>query len=107
MPPRRAVLAGAVETAVNALWDVPPLLGDRVSVVGAGMIGCAAARLVAGVPGAAVTLVDADPSRAAAADALGVRFALPDEMVVYTGHGDSTTIGTERPHLDEWIARGH
>ncbi|MFK0102807.1 MBL fold metallo-hydrolase [Streptomyces sp. NPDC091040] len=26
---------------------------------------------------------------------------------VRTGHGDSTTIGTEAPHLDEWIARGH
>ncbi|TRV75359.1 MBL fold metallo-hydrolase [Streptomyces sp. 130] len=26
---------------------------------------------------------------------------------VRTGHGDSTTIGAEAPHLDEWIARGH
>jgi glyoxylase-like metal-dependent hydrolase (beta-lactamase superfamily II) len=34
-------------------------------------------------------------------------FALPDETVVLTGHGDSTTIGAERPSLDEWIARGH
>jgi NADPH:quinone reductase-like Zn-dependent oxidoreductase len=36
VPPERAVLAGTVETAVNALWDVPPLLGDRVTVIGAG-----------------------------------------------------------------------
>jgi len=33
-------------------------------------------------------------------------FALPDETVVHTGHGDSTTIGAERPHLQEWIDRG-
>lgn len=33
--------------------------------------------------------------------------ALPPETVVRTGHGDSTTIGGEAPHLDEWIARGH
>ncbi|MER5685236.1 MBL fold metallo-hydrolase [Streptomyces sp. NPDC002205] len=33
--------------------------------------------------------------------------ALPAETTVRTGHGDSTTIGTEAPHLDEWIARGH
>lgn len=32
---------------------------------------------------------------------------LPPETVVYTGHGDTTTIGAEGPHLDEWIARGH
>lgn len=31
---------------------------------------------------------------------------LPPETVVHTGHGDSTTIGDEAPHLDEWIARG-
>ena len=39
VPPERAVLAGTVETAVNALWDAAPLLGDRVAVVGAGMVG--------------------------------------------------------------------
>jgi glyoxylase-like metal-dependent hydrolase (beta-lactamase superfamily II) len=33
--------------------------------------------------------------------------SLPPETVVLTGHGDSTTIGAELPHLDEWIARGH
>jgi len=32
---------------------------------------------------------------------------LPPETVVHTGHGDSTTIGAEAPHLAEWIARGH
>ncbi|KGN36601.1 MBL fold metallo-hydrolase [Knoellia subterranea] len=32
---------------------------------------------------------------------------LPSGTVVLTGHGDSTTIGAEAPHLDEWIARGH
>src|SRR5262249_43415337 len=38
VPPERAVLAGTVETAVNALWDAAPLVGDRVTVVGAGMV---------------------------------------------------------------------
>ena len=32
---------------------------------------------------------------------------LPPETVVHTGHGESTTIGEEAPHLEEWIARGH
>ena len=34
-------------------------------------------------------------------------FGLPDDTVVYTGHGDDTTIGAEAPHLEEWLARGH
>jgi glyoxylase-like metal-dependent hydrolase (beta-lactamase superfamily II) len=32
---------------------------------------------------------------------------LPPETVVYTGHGESTTVGDEAPHLPEWIDRGH
>ncbi|CAN5494190.1 MBL fold metallo-hydrolase [soil metagenome] len=32
---------------------------------------------------------------------------LPPETIVHTGHGDSTTIGDEAPHLEEWLARGH
>lgn len=79
VPPERAVLAGTVETAVNALWDAAPLIGDRVAVVGAGMVGCSVAGVLAGFPGADVQLVDTDPSRAGVARALGVRFVLPDE----------------------------
>ena len=78
VPPRRAVLAGTVETAVNALWDARPLVGDRVSVVGAGMVGCCVARLLAGIPGTTVTLVDVDSSRAAVAEALRVGFESPE-----------------------------
>ncbi|MFI9718855.1 MBL fold metallo-hydrolase [Streptomyces sp. NPDC052396] len=31
---------------------------------------------------------------------------LPDETWVYPGHGNDTTLGTERPHLTEWRERG-
>ena len=77
VPPRRAVLAGTLETAVNALWDAAPRVGDRVAVVGAGMVGCSVARLLAGFPGVDVTLVDADGDREPVAAALEVAFAHP------------------------------
>jgi threonine dehydrogenase-like Zn-dependent dehydrogenase len=90
VPPARAVLAGTVETAVNALWDGGPLLGDRITVVGAGMVGCSVARLLTRIPGVQVTLVDIDATRADVAAALGVAFALPADagggrdLVVHT-----------------------
>jgi NADPH:quinone reductase-like Zn-dependent oxidoreductase len=99
VPPARAVLAGTVETAVNALWDARPLLGDRVTVVGAGMVGCCVARLLRRFPGVEVTLVDVDAGRADVADALGVEFALPAEaadgrdLVV---HASATSAGLQR-----------
>ena len=79
VPPARAVLAGTVETAVNALWDAAPLIGDRIAVVGAGMVGCCVAAVLAGFPGVRVQLVDVDPARAAVAAALGVGFAGPED----------------------------
>ncbi|WP_348789993.1 zinc-binding alcohol dehydrogenase [Leifsonia sp. NPDC080035] len=79
VPARRAVLAGAVETAVNILWDAGPLLGDRIAVIGAGMIGCGVARLAQAIPGTEVTLVDTDPGRRSVADRLGASFALPQD----------------------------
>jgi threonine dehydrogenase-like Zn-dependent dehydrogenase len=99
VPPARAVLAGTVETAVNALWDAAPAIGDRVAVVGAGMVGCCVARLLQGYPAVRVTLVDVDPGRADVAGALGVDFALPDEapgeldLVVHTS---ATSAGLQR-----------
>jgi threonine dehydrogenase-like Zn-dependent dehydrogenase len=99
VPPTRAVLAGTVETAVNALWDAAPLLGDRVAVVGAGMVGCCVARLLSRFPGAQVCLVDIDPTRAAVAAALEVGFAGPDDapegcdLVVHTS---ATSAGLQR-----------
>ncbi|RKS09062.1 threonine dehydrogenase-like Zn-dependent dehydrogenase [Nocardiopsis sp. Huas11] len=79
VPPARAILAGTVETAVNALWDAAPRLGDRVTVIGAGMVGCCVARLLARVPGTRVELIDVDPARARVAERLGVGFAAPEE----------------------------
>jgi threonine dehydrogenase-like Zn-dependent dehydrogenase len=98
VPPARAVLAGTVETAVNALWDAAPLVGDRVTVVGAGMVGCCVARLLSRFPAVQVTLVDVDPGRAEIAAAIGVEFSLSGDaaggrdLVV---HASATSAGLQ------------
>ncbi|MEV5342099.1 zinc-binding alcohol dehydrogenase [Streptomyces sp. NPDC052676] len=81
VPAERAVLAGTVETAVNALWDAAPLVGDRIAVVGGGMVGCSVAALLARFPGVRVQLVDTDPARAETAKALGAGFAAPADAL--------------------------
>ena len=99
VPAARAVLAGTVETAVNALWDAAPLVGDRVTVVGAGMVGSSVAALLARYPGVRVQLVDVDPARSAVAQRLGVDFALPTDAVGgrdLVVHASATSAGLQR-----------
>jgi NADPH:quinone reductase-like Zn-dependent oxidoreductase len=72
----RAALGPQMETALNAAWDAAPRIGDRIAVVGGGVIGCLVAYLCARMPGTDVTLVDIDPGRRAVADRLGFRFAM-------------------------------
>lgn len=79
VPSDRAVLAGTVETAVNALWDAGPRIGDRVAVLGAGMVGGSLAALLRGFPLDRLQLVDVNPARSALAAALGVDLVHPDD----------------------------
>jgi len=79
IPPARAVLTANMETAINALWDAPPGIGDRVTVIGAGVLGSLVAYLAARIIGCTVQLVDINTQRAALADELGLRFCTPAE----------------------------
>ncbi|GAA5168662.1 zinc-dependent alcohol dehydrogenase [Ornithinimicrobium tianjinense] len=77
VPDRRAVLLGTLETAVNALWDAGPLYGDRVAVVGGGMVGLCVTALLGRMPLERLELVDPDPGRRALAAGLGARGVAP------------------------------
>jgi threonine dehydrogenase-like Zn-dependent dehydrogenase len=89
VPTNRAVLAANMETALNILWDAGPLAGERVLVIGAGVVGLLASSLLARIPGARVTVVDINRQREAVARSFGCDFALPEnapseqELVVH------------------------
>ncbi len=99
VPAPRAVLAANLETAINALWDGAPRVGDRVSVVGGGTLGLLVAWLLARMPGTEVQLVDTQPARADTARALGATFAEPDQArgdadLVFHASGQAAGLST-------------
>lgn len=74
LPAGRAVLAANMETAVNGLWDAAPRVGDRIAVVGLGVVGLLVAWLASRIPGTRVTAIDTNPGRRAVAESLGLDF---------------------------------
>jgi NADPH:quinone reductase-like Zn-dependent oxidoreductase len=80
IPARRATLAANMETALNALWDSGAGPGDRIVVVGAGVVGLLVTALAARLPGAAVTAIDPEQDRQPLAEALGAGFARPEHV---------------------------
>ncbi|MCB1537263.1 MAG: zinc-binding alcohol dehydrogenase [Rhodoblastus sp.] len=96
VPAARAVLAANMETALNALWDSGAGPGDRIAIFGGGAVGLLIAFLSAALPGAEVTLIDPDVSRAPIAKAFGARYfsdagAVVDADVVF--HASATSAG--------------
>lgn len=75
LPAERAILAANMETAINVLWDSGASAGDRISVIGAGVVGALVGYLAAKLPGTEVTLIDLNPARADLAKKLGCKFA--------------------------------
>ncbi len=95
IPTPRAVLAANMETALNLYWDAAPLAGERMLVIGAGVVGLLAAYLLAHVPAARVTVVDVNPAREILARRMGCAFALPDaapgeqELIVHASASEA------------------
>lgn len=96
VPARRALLAANMETALNIAWDAGIMPGDRVAVLGAGVVGCLVAFLATGIPATDTRLIDRQARRAETARALGIAFADSpagladfDVVVNVTGSGEA------------------
>ena len=120
LTPIRAVLAANMETALNAVWDASPENGDRIAIVGAGVVGALVGYLCRRtIPDVDVTLIDVNPAREQIARALGLNFAMPDaaptecDLVVHasataSGLGDRTQSRARRSNCAgaELVRRG-
>lgn len=71
LPESRAVLGANMETAVNGLWDASPRVGERIAVVGLGVVGLLVAWLASRIPGTRVNAVDTNPERKTVANSWG------------------------------------
>jgi hypothetical protein len=95
LPAGRAVLAANMETALNATWDARPAPGDRVVVIGAGVVGLLFAWLARRTAGSDVLVHDIDAGRARVAAALDLRFTLEPpagadaDLVVHASGSDA------------------
>lgn len=71
VPAKRATLASNLETIVNAIWDSEVSLGDKILVVGFGLIGALLCQVLKGMPGVEIQVMEADQHRANLATILG------------------------------------
>ena len=99
LPPGRAVLAANMETAINGVWDAGIAPGDRVCVIGAGVVGLLVAGLASRIPGVSVAVHDIDGGKAAVAANLGLSLTTdPGEIglfdVVIHASGDPAGLRT-------------
>lgn len=79
VPGKRAVLAANLETGINALWDAPPLVGHRVTLVGLGIVGGLIASLLRAIPGVDLEVIDPNPLRADLSEALSISLVSADD----------------------------
>jgi NADPH:quinone reductase-like Zn-dependent oxidoreductase len=90
VPAARAVLAANMETAVNVIWDAAPKAGDKVTVVGGGVLGCLIAYLAKGMQDVEVSIVDTDDLKNSIYQSIGLDFCDPDgarggrDIVIHT-----------------------
>lgn len=96
IPPRRAILAANMETALNAVWDGGVGPGMRIAIVGAGVVGCLIARLCTRMPGMSVEVSDPAPGRDRIIWALGATPVAQsvDADIVFHTSATSTGLAT-------------
>lgn len=80
VPSARAALAGVLEVAINVVWDTAPAFGDRIAVIGCGLVGASVAMVLSQFPLKRFTLVDPAPRSQDLAQSLGASWASAENV---------------------------
>jgi len=91
IPALRATLAANLETAINAVWEVPLSIGDRVLVAGFGIIGSLLARVLQGIPGIDLRVLEKNEERRSLAQKMGFNIQDPDKLTASYDFAFNTT----------------
>ena len=104
IPLTRCLLIPNLETAINAIWDTLPSAGDRILVIGAGIVGLLTAYLINKIPGVNLFIVDKDSSKSKIAKKLGIKFLdiIPKKFnarFIYECTGDHRVLNSIRNNI--------
>ena len=104
IPLTRCLLIPNLETAINAVWDTLPSAGDRILIIGAGIVGLLTAYLINKIPGVNLFIVDKDSSKSKIAKKLGIKFldTIPKKFTarfIYECTGDYRVLNSIRNNI--------
>ncbi len=106
IPIKRCLLTANMETAINAMWDTLPSCGDKVLIIGAGIVGLLMAYVLKTIPGIEIVLVDQDNKKKRLAKLFNIKFNqnIPKSYkanIIFECSGNSSVISLLSPHLKD------
>ena len=74
IPIKRCLLTANMETAINAMWDTLPSCGDKILIIGSGIVGLLMAYILRTIPGVEILLIDQDNQKKKMANLFNITF---------------------------------
>ena len=106
VPIKRCLLTANMETAINAMWDTLPSCGDKILIIGGGIVGLLMAYILKTIPGIEILLIDEDNQKSKMAKLFNIKFSqkIPESYqanIIYECSGNASVISKLSPHIKD------
>lgn len=106
IPIKRCLLTANMETAINAMWDTLPTCGDKILIIGAGIVGFLMAYILMTIIGIEILLIDTDKEKSKIAKIFGIKFScsIPKSYnanIIYECSGNPSVIDILSSHVND------